>query len=42
MAVRDALNAALDEELERDPKVILLGEDIGRFGGLEQVRKISA
>src|SRR5258707_12117137 len=30
---RDALNAALREELRRDERVMLLGEDIGVFGG---------
>jgi pyruvate dehydrogenase E1 component beta subunit len=29
-----ALNLALAEELERDPSVILLGEDIGAYGGV--------
>ncbi|MDM7913715.1 MAG: alpha-ketoacid dehydrogenase subunit beta, partial [Candidatus Eisenbacteria bacterium] len=29
----DAIRQALDEEMERDPSVILLGEDIGRLGG---------
>ena len=28
-----AVNAALDEELARDPNVFLLGEDIGLYGG---------
>ena len=28
-----AINAALDEELARDPNVFLLGEDIGLYGG---------
>ncbi len=30
----EAVNAALAEELERDPSVILLGEDIGMHGGV--------
>src|SRR5258708_28115465 len=34
---RDALNAALREELRRDERVILLGEDIGIFGGAFKV-----
>ena len=37
MAVRtliEAVNEALAEELERDPSVILLGEDIGAHGGV--------
>jgi pyruvate/2-oxoglutarate/acetoin dehydrogenase E1 component len=34
---RDALNAALREELRRDERVILMGEDIGVFGGAFKV-----
>jgi pyruvate dehydrogenase E1 component subunit beta len=34
---RDALNAALREELARDERVILMGEDIGVFGGAFKV-----
>jgi pyruvate/2-oxoglutarate/acetoin dehydrogenase E1 component len=30
---REALNAALAEELQRDERVVLMGEDIGVFGG---------
>ena len=37
MRYREALNAALREELERDERVILLGEDIGVFGGAFKV-----
>src|SRR5438132_9742759 len=37
MRYRDALNAALREELGRDERVILLGEDIGVFGGAFKV-----
>src|ERR1700726_4843880 len=37
MRYRDALNAALREELRRDERVILLGEDIGVFGGAFKV-----
>jgi pyruvate/2-oxoglutarate/acetoin dehydrogenase E1 component len=40
MTVRDALNRALDEELARDPRVFLLGEDIADpFGGSWKVTK---
>jgi pyruvate dehydrogenase E1 component beta subunit len=31
--MRDALREALREELLRDPKVFLMGEDIGKYGG---------
>lgn len=34
---RDALRAAMAEEMERDERVILLGEDIGIYGGTHLV-----
>jgi len=34
---REALNQALAEELERDPNVLLLGEEIGQFNGAYKV-----
>jgi pyruvate dehydrogenase E1 component beta subunit len=37
MRYRDALNAALREEMHRDERVLLLGEDIGVFGGAFRV-----
>ncbi len=37
MRYREALNAALREELARDERVILMGEDIGVFGGAFKV-----
>ena len=37
MRYREALNAALREELRRDEKVVLMGEDIGVFGGAFKV-----
>jgi pyruvate dehydrogenase E1 component beta subunit len=37
MRYREALNAALREELARDERVILVGEDIGVFGGAFKV-----
>ena len=39
MNYRDAANRALDEEMARDEKVILLGEDVGIHGGAFQVTK---
>jgi pyruvate dehydrogenase E1 component beta subunit len=33
MTYREAVRAALREALESDPRVILLGEDVGRYGG---------
>jgi pyruvate/2-oxoglutarate/acetoin dehydrogenase E1 component len=37
MRYREALNTALREELDRDERVVLLGEDIGVFGGAFKV-----
>ena len=37
LTVRQALNAALREELERDERVVLLGEEIGLFDGAYKV-----
>lgn len=34
MTVLEALNAAMAHELEHDPKVVILGEDIGIAGGI--------
>ncbi|WAR26781.1 ODPB-like protein [Mya arenaria] len=31
--VRDALNAAMDEEIARDPKVFLMGEEVAEYDG---------
>ncbi len=36
---RFALREALQEEMERDPDVFIMGEDIGRYGGVLQVSK---
>jgi len=33
MTYRDALKSAMAEEMERDERVVLLGEDIGLYGG---------
>ena len=30
---REAIVAALQEEMRRDPKILLMGEDIGPSGG---------
>jgi pyruvate/2-oxoglutarate/acetoin dehydrogenase E1 component len=39
MTFRDAINKTLDEALERDPSILLFGEDIGPLGGAFQVTK---
>ncbi|HUV08896.1 MAG TPA: dehydrogenase E1 component subunit alpha/beta, partial [Spirochaetia bacterium] len=36
---RDAANRAIDEEMARDERVIILGEDVGLHGGAFQVTK---
>lgn len=38
MMVRDALNQAMDEELERDERVFLLGEEVAQYDGAYKVR----
>ena len=37
--LRQALNEALSEEMARDSRVIVMGEDIGRKGGIAGVTK---
>lgn len=39
MTVREALNSALMEELERDQTVIVLGEEVGQYNGAYKVTK---
>ncbi|NIM92399.1 MAG: alpha-ketoacid dehydrogenase subunit beta [Anaerolineales bacterium] len=34
-----AINAALFEEMRRDPRLLIIGEDVGEFGGAFQVTK---
>lgn len=38
VTVRDALNQAMDEELERDERVFLLGEEVAQYDGAYKVR----
>ena len=38
MAVRDALNAAMEEEIKRDDRVFLLGEEVAMYDGAYKVR----
>jgi pyruvate dehydrogenase E1 component beta subunit len=35
----NALREAIDEEMERDPAVYVLGEDVGHYGGSDKVTK---
>src|SRR3990172_1384902 len=37
MTLLQAINSALAEEMERNPAVVLLGEDIGKNGGVFRV-----
>uniref|UniRef100_H2ZFI7 Pyruvate dehydrogenase E1 component subunit beta n=1 Tax=Ciona savignyi TaxID=51511 RepID=H2ZFI7_CIOSA len=37
--VRDALNSALDEEMKRDEKVFLLGEEVAQYDGAYKVSR---
>ena len=39
MMFRDALRAALALEMKRDPKVFVIGEEVGRYGGAYAVTK---
>ena len=39
MQYNEALNEALIEEMERDKKVFLIGEDVGAYGGVFRVSK---
>jgi pyruvate/2-oxoglutarate/acetoin dehydrogenase E1 component len=39
LTYRDALRAALRDALTRDPRVFLMGEDVGRYGGTYAVSK---
>lgn len=39
LAVRDALNQAMDEEMERDERVFILGEEVAQYDGAYKVNK---
>jgi pyruvate dehydrogenase E1 component beta subunit len=39
MTYRDALREAIRDALQRDPRVFLMGEDVGRYGGAYAVSK---
>ena len=37
MTVRDALNSAMEEEIKRDERVFLLGEEVAMYDGAYKV-----
>ncbi|RWS18410.1 pyruvate dehydrogenase E1 component subunit beta-like protein, partial [Leptotrombidium deliense] len=39
VTVRDALNSAIDEEMERDEKVLVLGEEVAQYDGAYKVTR---
>ena len=41
VTVRDALNMALDEEIERDERVFIMGEEVAQYDGAYKVCKVS-
>ena len=40
MTVREALNAAMEEEMLRDENVYVIGEEVARYNGAYKVRAI--
>ena len=38
MTVRDALNSAIDEELAKDERVFVMGEEVAQYDGAYKVR----
>ncbi|CAN4085484.1 unnamed protein product [Withania somnifera] len=39
ITVREALNSALDEEMSEDPKVFIMGEEVGEYQGAYKITK---
>lgn len=39
MTVRDALNTALDEELKKDERVFIMGEEVAQYDGAYKVTR---
>ncbi|KAG7821064.1 hypothetical protein KL942_000352 [Ogataea angusta] len=39
MTVRDALNSAMQEELDRDPDVFLMGEEVAQYNGAYKISR---
>lgn len=40
MTVRDALNMAMEEELNRDDRVFIIGEEVAEYDGAYKVTKM--
>ena len=40
IAYRDALNQAIDEEMARDERVILIGEEVALYNGAYKVSRV--
>jgi pyruvate dehydrogenase E1 component beta subunit len=40
MTVRDALNAAMEEEMIRDENVFILGEEVAQYNGAYKVVRL--
>lgn len=38
MTVRDALNQAMEEEMRRDDKVFIMGEEVAQYNGAYKVK----
>jgi pyruvate dehydrogenase E1 component beta subunit len=41
MTVREALREAIDEEMERDSRVVMLGEEVAQYQGAYKARSPS-
>lgn len=41
VTVRDALNMAMDEEMKRDERVFILGEEVAEYDGAYKVKEVS-
>ena len=39
MTVRDALNSAIDEEMDKDERVYLMGEEVAQYDGAYKVSR---
>jgi len=39
LTVRDSLNSAMDEEMERDSRVFILGEEVAQYDGAYKITR---